>query len=81
MRRLMLSAACVMTSATLMAGAGAARQPGRADGGAVVVLDNTRVRIFKTTAGSLAGFAHGGAVLGVTLAGALVAVVVARRQG
>jgi|SRR5882724_2222185 len=59
MRRLMLSAACVMTSAMLVAGAAAARQPGRADGGAVVVLDNARVRVFKTTAGSLAGFAHG----------------------
>jgi quercetin dioxygenase-like cupin family protein len=59
MRRLMLSAACVMTSATLLAGAGAFGQPGRADGRAVVVLDNARVRVFTATAASLAAVAHG----------------------
>jgi len=59
MRRLMLGAACVMTSATLAAGAGASRQPDRADGRAVVVLDNARVRVLKATAASLAGVAHG----------------------
>jgi quercetin dioxygenase-like cupin family protein len=54
----LLSAACLMASATLAARAGAPEQPGRADGRAVVVLDNARVRVFKTTGASLAGIAH-----------------------
>ena len=57
MRRL-FSAFCVVASATLTASAGASGQPARADGRVVVVLDNARVRVFKTTAASLARIAH-----------------------
>jgi quercetin dioxygenase-like cupin family protein len=47
-----------LLSATLAVGAGASGQSGRADGRIVVVLDNARVRVFKTTARSLGGVAH-----------------------
>jgi quercetin dioxygenase-like cupin family protein len=59
MTRLTVSAALVVASATLAASAGASGQSARADGPAVVVLDNARVRVFKTTGPSLAGVAHG----------------------
>ena len=58
MRRPMLSAVCVMASATLAASAGASGQPAGADGRAVVLLDNARVRVVKTTGASLAVAAH-----------------------
>jgi quercetin dioxygenase-like cupin family protein len=44
---------------TLAVSTGASGQSGRADGSMVVVLDNARVRAFKTTARSLGGVAHG----------------------
>ena len=59
MRRLTLSAACVVASATLAASVGASGQPARAGGRPVVVLDNARIHVFKTTGASLAGVAHG----------------------
>ena len=58
LRRLMFSAVCVVASATLAANAGASGQSARAGGRPVVVLDNARVRVFKTTGASLAGVAH-----------------------
>jgi quercetin dioxygenase-like cupin family protein len=54
----LLGAACLVASATLAARAGATGQSDRADGRVVVVLDNARVRVFKTTGASLAGVAH-----------------------
>jgi quercetin dioxygenase-like cupin family protein len=48
----------VVVSATLAVGTGASGQSGRADGRMVVVLDNARVRAFKTTARSLGRVAH-----------------------
>jgi quercetin dioxygenase-like cupin family protein len=59
MRRLTMGAACVVATATLAAHAAAPRQPARADAAAVVVLDDVRVRVFKTTALSTSGVAHG----------------------
>jgi quercetin dioxygenase-like cupin family protein len=60
MRRLALSAASVIVSATLAAGAGACgKPPGAVGRAAVVVLDNARVRVSRTTSSSLAGAAHG----------------------
>jgi quercetin dioxygenase-like cupin family protein len=57
MRRMTFSAACVMASAAI---AGACGTPARAVGrAAVVVLDNVRVRVSRTTSASLAGAAHG----------------------
>jgi quercetin dioxygenase-like cupin family protein len=55
----LLRAACVGVSATLAASAGVSGQSARAGGPAAVVLDNARVRVFKTTGVSLAGVAHG----------------------
>src|SRR5437762_13402657 len=55
--------AFLVASATLAAGAGSSGQPARADGRAVVVLDNARVRVFKATGASLAGVAHGPGVV------------------
>lgn len=49
---------CVVASAMLGASAGSSGQSARADGRMVVVLDNARVRVFKTTAPSLGGVAH-----------------------
>jgi quercetin dioxygenase-like cupin family protein len=54
----LLSTACLVASTTLAASAGASGQPIRAAGRAVVVLDNARVRAFKTTGASLARIAH-----------------------
>ena len=48
----------LLASAALAAGAGAPGQRARADGRAVVVLENARVRVFKTTGASLADVAH-----------------------
>ena len=48
----------LIASAALAVSAGAAGQSSRADGRVVVVLDNARVRILKTTAASLATTAH-----------------------
>jgi quercetin dioxygenase-like cupin family protein len=58
MRRLTFSAAAVLASATLTAGA-AARQPVHPGGEADVVLDNARVRVFKTSGAPIAGIDHG----------------------
>jgi quercetin dioxygenase-like cupin family protein len=58
MRRRTFLKTFLLASATLAASAGASGQPARADGKAVVVLDNARVRAFKTTGASLAGVAH-----------------------
>ena len=59
MRRMAFSAACVIVSAVLAASAGGCGRPATAVArSAVVVLDNARVRVFKTTAASLAGAAH-----------------------
>jgi quercetin dioxygenase-like cupin family protein len=63
MRRLTFVTTCLVASATLTAGAGASGQPPRADARAVVVLDNARVRVLKTTGASLAGVAHGSGVV------------------
>jgi quercetin dioxygenase-like cupin family protein len=63
MRRMAFSAACVVVSVTLAAGAGGCGKPARAVGrAAVVVLDNARVRASRTTGASLAGAAHGSGV-------------------
>jgi quercetin dioxygenase-like cupin family protein len=59
MRRLTLTGACGVALATLAASGVASGQPARADGRAVVVLDNARVRVFKTTGASLAAVVHG----------------------
>src|SRR5439155_5660801 len=53
----------LVASAMLAAGAGSAGQPARADGRAVVVLDNAKVRVLKTTGAALAGIAHGPGVV------------------
>jgi len=50
-------------SAMLAAGAGSSGPPARADGRAVVVLDNAKVRVLKTTGAALAGVAHGPGVV------------------
>jgi len=63
MRRLTFGAACLAASATLAASAGASGSSARADMRAAVVLDNARVRAFKTTGASLAGVAHGPGVV------------------
>jgi quercetin dioxygenase-like cupin family protein len=60
MRRFIFRAACVLASATLAASAGACGQHDRVVArAAVVVLDNPRVRVWKTTGQSLAGVEHG----------------------
>jgi len=61
MRRLTFGAACV--AASLAATAGASGPSARAELRAAVVLDNARVRVFKTTGASLAGVAHGPGVV------------------
>ena len=48
----------LMAAAALAAGTGASGQPSPAGGRAVVVLDNARVRVLKTTGASLARIAH-----------------------
>jgi quercetin dioxygenase-like cupin family protein len=63
MKRLTVGAACVVASTMLAAGTGASGQSARAGGPADVVLDNARVRAFKTTGRSLAGVTHGPGVV------------------
>ena len=58
MRRLTFIAAWAVSSALFAASAGKSGQPARAAGKAVVVLDNARVRVLKTTGALLAGVAH-----------------------
>lgn len=63
MQRLALSTACAVASAALVASAAACGRPATAVGrSAVVVLDNARVRVSKTTSASLAGGPHGAGV-------------------
>jgi quercetin dioxygenase-like cupin family protein len=63
MRRLAIGATCVVASATLAAGAGGFGSAARVDARAALVLDNARVRAFRTTGASLAGVAHGPGVV------------------
>jgi quercetin dioxygenase-like cupin family protein len=56
MRRLLIGAACLSVS-TLVAGA-AGTQSAATGSRAVVVLDNARVRVYKTTGSSFAGVEH-----------------------
>jgi quercetin dioxygenase-like cupin family protein len=58
MRLFRMSAACAIASATIAAGAGVSGQSN-----AAVVLDNARVRVFKTSGATLTGVAHGPGVV------------------
>jgi quercetin dioxygenase-like cupin family protein len=62
MQRLILAAAYLVGAATLSASGGVTGQSARGVP-AAIVLDNARVRVFKTTAASLAGVAHGPGVV------------------
>ncbi len=62
MRRLTFIAACAVSSALFASSAATSGQPGRASGRARVVLDNARVRVFKTTRAAVASVAHGSGV-------------------
>src|SRR5471032_57943 len=61
MRTLLITTASIAVCTILAAASGA--QPSPPSGGAVVVLDNARVRVFKTTGLSLAGVEHKGGVV------------------
>jgi quercetin dioxygenase-like cupin family protein len=59
MRRLTFIAAWAVSSGLFAASVGASGQPARAAGRAVIILDNARARVFRTTGAALAGVAHG----------------------
>jgi quercetin dioxygenase-like cupin family protein len=63
MQRLIFSAAYLAGAAVLAAGAVVTGQSARGDAPASVVVDNARVRVFRTTGASLAGVAHGPGVV------------------